>query len=340
MAVFKKGDSWVAQVFVGTDEAGRKKYVSRSLATQKEARDVEAELKVAVAQGKVKPSGNGRTLADALTAYVENFDGSPTTLYGYRLIINRLPEKLTKLRLRQVTTETLDRYYRELRKAGKGNRTIRNTHALLRAVLGQAVRWGWIGVNPALNAKPGQTGGPQGKVAKLAEIETLLAAADEDLRLAIRLAVVTGARRSELCGLDWADVDFNAGTLKIERATVDAGGIMHQKTTKTHASRTLPLDAATLALLKQKRGIGPLLNTSPITLSRRLTALCASVGITGLGWHSFRHFTATFLLGSHDVKTVAARLGHANPNVTLSTYAHQLAERDQAAADAIGGVLG
>jgi integrase len=339
VAVLKKGGSYVAQVYAGAVD-GKKRYVSRSAKTLKEARDIEAELKVAVAQGRERPS-TGRTLGDLLAAYLDHFEGSPSTAYGYGLLVKRLPEDLTKLRLRQVTAQKLDAYYKSLRKAGLSGRSIRNIHALLRAALGRGVRWGWIGTNAALSASPGPIRGNQGRVATLTEIEALMAAADPDLGFAIRLAAVTGARRSELCGLLWADVDFEAATLTIRRSVVDAGGrAVERETTKTHQVRTLPLDATTLALLRQRRGIGPVLGVNPRTLSNRLAVLCAAEGITGLGWHSFRHWTATTLLGSTDAKTVATRLGHANPNVTLSVYAHALEQRDRDAADLLGRALG
>ena len=56
--------------------------------------------------------------------------------------------------------------------------------------------------------------------------------------------------------------------------------------------------------------------------------------------HDLRHFTATQLIGAGvDVRTVAGRLGHSDPSVTLRVYSHALEERDRAAADVIGRVL-
>jgi integrase len=53
-----------------------------------------------------------------------------------------------------------------------------------------------------------------------------------------------------------------------------------------------------------------------------------------------RHTVATTLLAQNTpVHVVAARLGHANPSITLSTYAHALPDAQQAAAAAISAVL-
>ncbi len=55
-------------------------------------------------------------------------------------------------------------------------------------------------------------------------------------------------------------------------------------------------------------------------------------------FHDLRHTCATLLAGV-DVKTVAARLGHSSPVITLKTYAHLLPEGEEKAVNAIGGFL-
>jgi integrase len=43
------------------------------------------------------------------------------------------------------------------------------------------------------------------------------------------------------------------------------------------------------------------------------------------GDHDLRHWSATEAIGrGNDIRTVAGRLGHANPAMTLRTYAHAL----------------
>ena len=56
--------------------------------------------------------------------------------------------------------------------------------------------------------------------------------------------------------------------------------------------------------------------------------------------HDLRHWSATVAIGQgHDVRTVAGRLGHANPAMTLRVYAHAVAAADQAVAASLGEVL-
>ena len=57
--------------------------------------------------------------------------------------------------------------------------------------------------------------------------------------------------------------------------------------------------------------------------------------------HDLWHFTATQLIGAGvDVRTVAGRLDHSDPSVTLRVYSHALEERDRAAAAVMGSILG
>ncbi len=71
---------------------------------------------------------------------------------------------------------------------------------------------------------------------------------------------------------------------------------------------------------------------SPDRIGARVTELMKKAGIEGASLHSLRHTHASELM-SHGVPipTVAKRLGHANPNITLSIYAHAL-EADELAA--------
>lgn len=64
------------------------------------------------------------------------------------------------------------------------------------------------------------------------------------------------------------------------------------------------------------------------------------VGAPNVRLDDLRHFTATQLIGAGvDVRTVAGRLGHSDPSLTLRIYSHALEERDRAAATIMGNVL-
>jgi integrase len=56
--------------------------------------------------------------------------------------------------------------------------------------------------------------------------------------------------------------------------------------------------------------------------------------------HDLRHWTATAAIGGgHDLRTVAGRLGHANPAMTMRVYAHVVDGADEAVASTLGQAI-
>jgi integrase len=77
----------------------------------------------------------------------------------------------------------------------------------------------------------------------------------------------------------------------------------------------------------------------PDSLGQAFRRVAERVGVN-IRFHDLRHFSATQLIGAGtDVRTVAARLGHADPSTTLRVYSHAIADRDKAAAQIIGELL-
>ena len=179
---------------------------------------------------------------------------APTTVSSYRAAMDRyiLPA-LGKLPVRQVDAATLDAFYAQLRtRGGKDGRplkasTVHEVHAVLSGALKQAVVWGWIGHNPAKLATAPSVQKADVQPPQAEDAARLLSAAmaeDPELGLFLRLAVVLGARRGELCALRWPDVDFDRGEVLIAGnvVRVPRQALVH-KDTKTHAKRRVAVGA-------------------------------------------------------------------------------------------------
>jgi integrase len=66
-----------------------------------------------------------------------------------------------------------------------------------------------------------------------------------------------------------------------------------------------------------------------------------AVGIPPVTFHALRHTHASaFFAAGLDVVTISRRLGHANPTVTLNTYAHLFRKSDTVAAAATEAAMG
>jgi hypothetical protein len=118
---------------------------------------------------------------------------------------------------------------------------VREMHTVLSGAFKQAVVWGWTAQNPAKLATPPAAGRAEVAPPDAEGVARLLTAAaeqDPELGLFLRLAVVLGARRSELIALKWRDVDLGRGEMLIASGVVRvAGQPLIDKDTKTHAKR-------------------------------------------------------------------------------------------------------
>jgi integrase len=80
----------------------------------------------------------------------------------------------------------------------------------------------------------------------------------------------------------------------------------------------------------------------PRAFSLRWGRKAAALGMPEVTWHALRHACASLLLADRSVPLTATarRLGHANVEVTLRVYAHEIAGDDSAAAAALDRALG
>jgi len=361
---------WELRVYVGRDPVtGKERQVSRTF--HGGSREADQALRDLVEKyGDSPPDGFGATVGQLLDRWLdecERMDLSPTTMRTYRAQIKQtIRPRLGKVVLSRLTPKQLDDLYGDMKADGLSPKTIRNHHAIISSALHQAVRWGWVKQNVADRAKPPRISLGRVTAPSVEAVRSVIEAAEErDPRLAplLMLAALTGMRRGELCALRWTDVDLDRGELEVSRSVVVVPGGLAEKGTKTHRSRRVALDDVGIALLRHHRanvddwarqaevvvpdnahvfshavdGSKPF---RPDNVTGFFTRVRDSLGLHDVRLHDLRHFTATQLIGAGvDVRTVAGRLGHSDPSVTLRVYSHALEERDRAAADIMGRVL-
>lgn len=299
-------------------------------------------------------------LLDRWLAHLDTIGRRPSTTYGYRNIIERtLRPALGPVRIDRLTTLDLDRLYAALKARGQAPATIRQAHAIIRAALHQAQRWGLVRDNVAELASPPPIGQRDLTPPSAEDVVALMAVAydlDPVFGLAVHLAAATGARRGEVCGVRWSDVDLDEGAVVIRRniSTVQGRPII-EGPTKTRSTRRVLLDEGTVAALKARRaevahhpdtafvvstvrhGVTPM---RPDHVTKLWKRACETAKVDGVRFHDLRHAHATELLAQGtDIAVVARRLGHATSHTTHSVYAHALERGDRAAARIAGEVL-
>lgn len=169
------------------------------------------------------------------------------------------------------------------------------------------------------------------------------------------LALDSGARKGELLGLRWSDVDLDAGTITICQQLLSNGTKGSEPVfgpPKTGRERTVDVDVETLRLLSDHRKaqarIGGLVFTqgdgSPLPIKSigpgEFARITEASGVRPIRFHDMRHTTATLLLlAGEQVHVVSRRLGHATVTQTMNTYAHVLNQQAKQAGRTIGALI-
>jgi integrase len=252
-------------------------------------------------------------------------------------------------------------------------RSVHHLHDLIRCALNFGVRKEWVYRNVAASLEAEdlpKASKPEPTALNEAETARLLRAARNPSERAKRsggpsaepwfypavaFAVYTGARRGEVLGLRWSDVDLESNTVTIRQslARTHTRGLFF-KEPKNGKPRTITLPCTLTAILTQHREAqnnerkligagyknddlvfarpdGSLVN--PRNFGNRVIELAARAKVTPITAHCLRDTHAS-LLAKRGVplEVVSKRLGHADIRVTAERYVHVYRESDAAAA--------
>jgi integrase len=387
----RRGVPWYFVVDIASPGAPRKQLRRRGFATREEA---QADLDRLLAQVRggsyVEPSK--RTLGAYLVEWLDSLSATgkrTTTLHSYRRTLEAhvIDADVGQVPLQAVTPLDLDRLYAQLvtdghrQREGRGLsfRTVRYVHTIVAKALSDAERKGLISRNPARLASP-----PSSTAAKAPEMHVwtpqelrrfLEAVPDHHHGPVWHMAAMTGLRRGELCGLRWADVDLDGGSITVRQTitstTMRELVVGDVKTARSR--RTVELDAGSVAVLSAHRkaqlqhrvlmgggysdhGLvvampdGRPWDPQVITRAfdrlvkaqaKRERAATAEAPLPVIRLHDLRHTHATHLLAAGvNVKVVSERLGHASTAFTLDTYAHVMPGQQADAAAAVAALVG
>lgn len=155
-------------------------------------------------------------------------------------------------------------------------------------------------------------------------------------RYDIVLLMHTGLRRSELLGLQWADLDFEKKLIHVQRAvTQTKGGILIDKPKTATSVRYIPISDFLVSMLRKMKhsglyvisGKSPNEPMKPHTyadhFSDFMKRMQKETGLPILTPHELRHTFGTLLRENDvDIYTIQKVLGHSDITVTSSIYVH------------------
>ena len=212
----------------------------------------------------------------------------------------------------------------------------RRLHAILRQAFQDAVNHDEVDRNPCDMVKARRPRPPERPIPSSAEVEKMIAAAEEEdplWGLFLNITATLGTRRGETCALRWEDLDSDAGRVFIRRALCKGvNGPKELKPPKTGRERAVPVGREffdQVEHLRRPHGWvfggrdGP---WHPDWPGHRFRLLMRRLELP-YTLHSLRHFVATELLGRGlPVTQVAQFLGHKDPSVTMDLYANHVVD--------------
>jgi integrase len=369
---------WVAAITVNGTVPPVKR--TRTAKTRAEANRLLRQLQAEVDEGPLLDD-NRITVADWCHQWCDTIaqqNAIPATLSDYYYTLDHfvLPH-LGGYQLRELTPRHVAEFQNALIASGKAKGTVRHARSPLSAALNHAVRCSMIRTNPcAVVPQPRR----DNKVARTKksltydEAKRLLDAArtaEPSLRAFVEFGLYRGPRRGEILGLKWADIDDDAGVIRIrrrlreERLRAKDGTYVvrlragEPKTPKSQRDLSLrgPIGATVRALRadQNRRRLaagtdwgdsGYLFTTTngdpvyPSNMYRRYKKLLADNGLPDISFHALRRTWAT-LSQEADIRLEQAQeaLGHSRIETTKNVYVGAVPVLAQRAFDAFDDYL-
>jgi integrase len=384
-------NSWYVVLDVGSEvdpETGKKKRKQKWVhagPTERDAQNKLIELLGDLRRGNyVEPSK--LTFGEWLKTWFETaFQGkADRTRETYESVIDRhLISALGTIPLQKLTSIELESYYRSKREQDKplAEATLQLHHAIIHRALSSAEKKRFVERNQArlVEGKPRAKKGHDDVLENVWESEEakrfLEAARNAGPQAAAfyTLALETGMRKAELCGLKWQDVDFEAGTVRVVRQLARTGKapafVAPKSKSGTRSIDISPETAQLLAEHKRHQAEIKMANRmvyrdhglvfakewadvtkygvvvgDPLQMNnlgqREFAKLIEKSCVRAIKFHGLRHTSATLALKAGvPVKVVAQRLGHAKTDITLDIYAHALPSMQKDAAARLSSLL-
>jgi integrase len=365
--------SWALTFDAGRDANGKRRQKSVTVrGTKREAERELARLLNEVNTGTyVEPAK--ATVASYLERWLTSIQSSlqPRTFEVYHHFVHsHLIPHLGHVRLDQLNPLMIEEFKARALTSGRkdggplSNQSVNHLLSKLGQALEQAVAWGLLRANPVARVRLPPPNNKERKALTVEEVEKLLAVSQTtSWHHLVVLALATGARRGEVLGLTWADVNMETGAITICRSLEHTKAHGRRfKDPKTKAGRRLLiLPPFALEVLREHRKeqftrrqlLGEAYQDQgliiaaedghpyqPNYISRKVKQLLQKAGLPDRCLHGLRHTCGSLLAKEGcGVKTLQAQLGHASATTTLNRYAHLLGGEQEHAAARLESVL-
>lgn len=278
-----------------------------------------------------------------------------STAYLYKRTIELYIEPhLGHIRLDTLNAHTVQHFYNELAKPSKPEvaplsaKSIKNIHGVLHKALKQAVLTGYLRTNPSEACILPRIIRKEMRPLEEDQVAVFLREVQgHPHEYLYKIALFTGLREGELLGLMWDCVDFEKGTILINkqlRRSQRKGGTYYFSPPKNNKSRTITpapyvmklLQAQKVQQAEQRLMAGPAWEASGLVFTNEFgryvsyraifdsfKRIVKRIGLPDARIHDLRHtYAVNRIRAGDDIKTVQSNLGHATAAFTLDVYGH------------------
>jgi integrase len=366
-SVYRDGEFWVATVEGGRDPVtGRRRRRKVKARTKREVLAKAKQLREQTEAGMVAGAGTvtfggllERWLSTVVAARV-----SETTVASYRNVLAPMMRGLGKVPLARLTPEDVEDLLAAMASQGYSRSYIRRLRGLAAQALAHAASRGLVVRNAAAMSVMPKTPTAEERqpytAAQTAEI--LSAVRGHRLEALLLVGFHLGLRPGELTGLEWSDIDLQAGTLTVSGSMKKlADGTLQRGPVKrsTAGIRTLSLPHGLTAALRDHRrrqaaerlALGELWHDHglvfpnetggpmhPATLQQSFRRITAKAGLDGFPYR-MRHTCVSLLLDAGATISEVADLTGDDPATLYRHYRHRVREVATVAADRMPAIL-
>ena len=367
------------------DENGKRKvkWISTGLVEKDNKRKAQRMLPEIIMQFREELEAKSRKESDKpgfiefLYDYLQltKHNVSPTTYVHYKKMVDGRIKKFFEpldLKIDELTANHINKFCESIIMDGCKQNTAIRYRALIMVAYEYAFKNDMVITNPcAKSERPKKNEFTAGFYSKEELNQLMKIAKDDQIYVAIALAAYYGLRRSEVIGVKWSNIDFDAKRIniwhKVVQEETEEGGrkIVGYDTMKNKSSRrTMPLIPAVEKILLEHKAkqeeymklfgnsyskeyldyvcVDPLGNIlKPDFVTEHFGHLLKENNLKKIRFHDLRHTCASLLLANGiSMKQIQDWLGHSDFSTTANIYAHLEYDTKLQSAEMMAKVIG
>ena len=353
-----KNKKYEITVAVGYDGNKRINHYETFYGGKRDAMLRENEIKMQL-QNNTYIRRNHLTMQDLVNEWLESKKNNIgiKTFVEYKRYCKHITDAMGHLKIKDINVKILEDFYNELKnykgkreaQNGYSEKTIKHHYTLITEIFNSAIKWGYLYNNPNKNVTPIKVHKKEIQYYAPEDVEALISVLPKEplkYQAIILLALDSGCRRGEITGLTWDDIDFEKGTININKTTQYVAGYgTFEKTTKSDTSnRVIYIAPTTLNILKKykkSQSEKRMLLGSQWQNSKRvfttdigedmhpdrpykiLKYIIRKYDLKDITFHGLRHTSISLQISSGiQAQIISKRAGHSNIGITHSIYSH------------------